>query len=115
MIRVSQNRILLDPADGKRLGLVFDHIAGVAPLGGMYLDLRGRDGQPARRAKLLISCGPVRVERRSARAKRPARASRSTAGSSGSGRRIRLKASSRWNGCCTRTGRPRASAMRWWP
>jgi hypothetical protein len=27
----------------------------------MYLDLRGRDGQIARRAKLLISCGPVRV------------------------------------------------------
>jgi hypothetical protein len=61
VIRVSQNRILLDPANGKRLGLVFEHIAGVAPLGEMYLDLRGRDGQVARRAKLLISCGPVRV------------------------------------------------------
>jgi hypothetical protein len=33
VIRVSQNRILLNPADGKRLGLVFEHIAGVAPLG----------------------------------------------------------------------------------
>jgi hypothetical protein len=61
VIRVSQNRILLNPADGKRLGLVFEHIAGASPLGGMYLDLRGRDGQVARRAKLLISCGPVRV------------------------------------------------------
>jgi len=61
VIRVSQNRILLNPATGKRLGLVFEHIASVAPLGGMYLDLRGRDGQVARRAKLLISCGPVRV------------------------------------------------------
>jgi hypothetical protein len=61
IIRVSQNRILLNPANGKRLGSVFEHIAGVAPLGGMYLDLRGRDGQVARRAKLLISCGPVRV------------------------------------------------------
>jgi hypothetical protein len=61
VIRVSQKRILLNPADGKRLGLVFEHMAGVAPLGGMYLDLRGRDGQIARRAKLLISCGPVRV------------------------------------------------------
>jgi hypothetical protein len=61
VIRVSQNRILLNPADDKRLGLVFEHIEGVAPLGGMYLDLRGRDGQVARRAKLLISCGPVRV------------------------------------------------------
>ena len=61
VIRVSQNRILLNPADGERLGLVFEHIAGVAPLGGMYLDLRGRDGQVARRARLLISCGSVRV------------------------------------------------------
>jgi hypothetical protein len=61
VIRVSQNRILLNPADGKRLGLVFEHIAGASPLGGMYLDLRGRDGQVARRAKLLISCSPVRV------------------------------------------------------
>lgn len=61
VIRVSQNRILLNPANGKRLGSVFEHIVGVAPLGGMYLDLRGRDGQVARRAKLLISCGPVRV------------------------------------------------------
>ncbi len=62
VIRVSQNRVLLNPADGKRLGLVFEHITSVAPLGGMYLELRGRDGQPARRAKLLISCGPVRVK-----------------------------------------------------
>ncbi len=61
VIRVSQNRILLNPADGKRLGLVFDHVVAAAPLGGMYLDLRGREGQVARRAKLLISCGPVRV------------------------------------------------------
>jgi hypothetical protein len=62
VIRVSQNRILLNPADGKRLGLIFEHIAGVAPLGEMELDLRGRDGQIARRAKLRISCGPVRVQ-----------------------------------------------------
>jgi hypothetical protein len=62
VIRVSQDRILLDPKDGKRLGLVFEHIAGVAPVGGMYLDLRGREGQPARRAKLLISCDSVRVQ-----------------------------------------------------
>ncbi len=61
VIRVSQNRILLNRADGTRLGPVFEHIAGVAPLGEMYLDLRGRDGQIARRAKLRISCGPVRV------------------------------------------------------
>ena len=98
MIRVSQNRILLNPADGKRLGLVFEHIAGASPLGGIYLDLRGRDGQVARRAKLLISCGPVRVRAPERPAVRRAGASRSTAGSSGSGSKTHLKASSRWNG-----------------
>jgi hypothetical protein len=67
LVRVNQDRVILDPATNKRLGLVFEHIAGVEPLGGMYLDLRARpahDGQKAtkaRRAKLLISCGPVRV------------------------------------------------------
>ena len=61
LVRVNQDRVILDPSDGKRLGLVFEHIAGVGPLGGMYLDLRSRDGQAARRARLLISCGPVRV------------------------------------------------------
>ena len=61
LVRVNQDRVLLDPTNGERLGLVFEHIAGVEPLGGMYLDLRGRDGQPARRARLLVSCGPVRV------------------------------------------------------
>jgi hypothetical protein len=67
LVRVNQDRVILDPADGKRLGLVFEHIANVEPLGGMYLDLRARpahDGQKAtkaRRAKLLVSCGPVRL------------------------------------------------------
>jgi len=61
LVRANQDRVILDPADGARMGLVFEHIAGVGPLGGMYLDLRARDGRPARRARLLISCGPVRV------------------------------------------------------
>jgi hypothetical protein len=103
VIRVSQNRILLNPSDGTRLGLVFEHIAGVAPLGTMYLDLRGRDGQVSRRAKLQISCGPVRV-RAPERAGRAAGAGEPIEGSFGSGRRIRLKGSRRWNGCCTRIG-----------
>jgi hypothetical protein len=62
LVRVNQDRVVLDPADNGRLGLVFQHVAGVEPCGGMYLDLRGRDGQPARRARLLVSCGPVRVQ-----------------------------------------------------
>jgi hypothetical protein len=61
LVRVNQDRVILEPSSSKRLGLVFEHVAGVEPLGGMYLDLRGRDGHKARRARLLISCGPVRV------------------------------------------------------
>jgi len=68
VIRVNQDRVLLDPATNERLGLVFDHILSVEPVGGMYLDLRARpphDGKPgyeARRAGLLVSCGPVRIQ-----------------------------------------------------
>ncbi len=68
VVRVNQDRVLLDPTTNERLGLVFDHIERVEPVGGMYLDLRARpphDGKPgseARRARLLISCGPVRIQ-----------------------------------------------------
>jgi len=62
LIRVNQDRVILDPDSGQRLGLVFEHIAGVPAVGGMYLDLRSRDGQKTRRARLLISGGPVRVQ-----------------------------------------------------
>ena len=68
LVRASQDRILLNLTNDKRLGVIFDHIAGVEPLGGHYLDLRTRDdhdghkGYKARRAKLLVSCGPVRIQ-----------------------------------------------------
>ena len=68
LIRVSQDRIILDPANQERLGLIFDHIGGVGPVGGMYLDLRtrpahdGHKGYKARRARLLVSCSPVRIQ-----------------------------------------------------
>ena len=67
VVRVNQDRVILDPLTDRRLGLVFAHIASVGPVGGMYLDLRAaraRDGRPgcaARRARLLVSCGPVRL------------------------------------------------------
>jgi len=61
LVRVNQDRVVLDPASGERLGLVFEHIASVEPAGGMFLNLRGRDGQQGRRAKLLISFGRVRL------------------------------------------------------
>jgi Transposase Tn5 dimerisation domain/Transposase DNA-binding len=62
IVRMSQDRVALDPADGQRLGLVFAYAAATEPAGGMYLELRARPGQPARRAKLLLSFGPVRVQ-----------------------------------------------------
>jgi hypothetical protein len=62
IVRMSQNRVALDPADGQRLGLVFEHAAAAEPAGGMDLDLRARPGQAARRAHLLISFGRVRVQ-----------------------------------------------------
>ena len=114
LVRVNQDRVILDPATGERLGLVFEHIAGVEPLGGMYLDLRSR-----RRPEGAASAIPGQLRSGaspSARASRPAprvRTSRSTAGSSGSGSRIRPRESRRWNGCCTRTGRPRRWRRRW--
>ena len=61
VVRVNQDRVILDPASGERLGLVFEHIAGIEPCGGFYLDLRSRAGQRERRARLLVSCGPVRL------------------------------------------------------
>jgi hypothetical protein len=61
LVRVNQDRVILDPETGRRLGLAFEHIAAVDPAGGMYLDLRGRDGRGARRARLLASCGPVQI------------------------------------------------------
>lgn len=61
LVRMSQNRIALDPSDGQRLGTVFEHAAAAEPVGGFYLDLRARPGVAARRARLLISFGAVRV------------------------------------------------------
>jgi len=61
LVRMSQGRIALDPSDGQRLGTVFEHAAAAEPAGGFYLDLRARPGVAARRARLLISFGSVRV------------------------------------------------------
>jgi hypothetical protein len=113
LVRVNQDWVILDPSNGERLGLVFEHIAGVEPLGGMYLDLRTRDGHKARRAQLLISCGRVRVRA----PERPGR----TAGTNEpiDCWFIRVwepappRESRHWSGCCTRTSEPKRSRRRW--
>lgn len=61
IVRMSQDRIALDPADGQRLGTVFEHAAAAEPAGGLYLELRARPGVAARQARLLLSFGAVRV------------------------------------------------------
>jgi hypothetical protein len=62
LVRVAQDRVIRDPEDNERLGLLFEHVRSIDPIGGMYLDLRARPGEASRRAKLLISCGPVRIQ-----------------------------------------------------
>ncbi|MDR3635606.1 MAG: IS4 family transposase [Isosphaeraceae bacterium] len=64
LVRMSQDRVALDPCNGRRLGSVFEHAAAAEPAGGLYLDLRARPGMAARRARLLISFGSVRVRAR---------------------------------------------------
>ena len=38
LVRMSQNRVALDPGDGRRLGTVFEQAAAAEPAGGFYLD-----------------------------------------------------------------------------
>ncbi len=62
VVRAMQDRIVLDPATGRRGGLTGDWVAAAEPRGGVLLPLRGRDGHPARRAKLLVSFGAIRLQ-----------------------------------------------------
>lgn len=62
VVRVMQDRIVLDPGTGRRGGLTTDWAAATEAGGGVALELRGRDGHPARRAKLLVSFGAIRLQ-----------------------------------------------------
>jgi hypothetical protein len=62
VVRVMQDRIVLDPSTGRRGGLTRDWAAAVEPGGGVMLELRGRDGHPARHARLLVSFGAIRLQ-----------------------------------------------------
>jgi len=61
VVRASQDRVVLDPATGNRLGYLFA-VAGQAPsLGSFDLELRARPGQAARTARLSLAATPVRL------------------------------------------------------
>jgi hypothetical protein len=62
VVRVAQDRVVRDPGDNEHLGSLFAHIRSGKAIGGMCLDLRSRPDQEARRARLLMSCGPVRCQ-----------------------------------------------------
>jgi Transposase Tn5 dimerisation domain len=61
VVRLSQDRVRLDPADDTPAGLVLASIRVAEAAGGLTLELRSRPGEAARQARLLISVGPVRL------------------------------------------------------
>jgi hypothetical protein len=61
VVRVSQDRVVLDPSDDERSGSVLASARVAEASGGLCLDLRSRPGVAARRAKLMISFGAVRL------------------------------------------------------
>ena len=61
IVRVMQDRIVLDPQTDRRVGLTRDRAGAAEVMGGVTLDQRGRDGKPAR-AHLLISFGAMRLQ-----------------------------------------------------
>jgi Transposase DNA-binding len=62
VVRVMQDRIVLDPETGQRDGLTWERVAAAEVRGGVVLERRGRDGKPARHAKLLVSFGSLRLQ-----------------------------------------------------
>jgi hypothetical protein len=55
VVRAAQDRVVVDPATGKRIGSLFERVRGQAALGHFPLELRGRPTQPARTARLAVS------------------------------------------------------------
>jgi hypothetical protein len=55
VVRAAQDRVVVDPATGKRIGSLFERVRGQAALGHFPLELRGRPTQPARTAPLAVS------------------------------------------------------------
>jgi Transposase DNA-binding/Transposase Tn5 dimerisation domain len=61
VVRVMQDRVVLDGAGG-RAGLTRPWAESAGAMGGVTLDVRGRDGHEARRARLLVSFGAIRLQ-----------------------------------------------------
>ena len=61
VVRVMQDRVVLDGAGG-RAGLTRPWAESAGAMGGVTLDVRGRDGHEARHARLLVSFGAIRLQ-----------------------------------------------------
>lgn len=61
VVRVMQDRVVLDEA-GDRAGLTRSWAEAAGAQGGVTLDVRGRDGGEARRARLLVGFGAIRLQ-----------------------------------------------------
>jgi hypothetical protein len=55
VVRAAQDRVIVDPGTGKRLGSLFERVRSQTALGHFPLELRKRPTQPARTAQLAVS------------------------------------------------------------
>jgi Transposase DNA-binding/Transposase Tn5 dimerisation domain len=55
VVRAAQDRVIVDPGTGKRLGSLFERMRGQVALGHFPLELRSRPTHPARTAQLAVS------------------------------------------------------------
>jgi hypothetical protein len=55
VVRAAQDRVVVDPGTGKRVGSLFEQVRSQTALGQFPLELRGRPTQPARKANLSVS------------------------------------------------------------
>lgn len=76
VVRAAQDRVVVDPGTGKRIGTLFERVRSQAALGQFPLELRGRPTQAARTAQLAVSAVVVGLkapQRRSNTGKLPPR------------------------------------------
>jgi hypothetical protein len=61
VVRVMQDRVVLDPETGRHGGLTRQWAEAAGAMGGVVLEVRGRDGEAARRVRLLVGFGAIRL------------------------------------------------------